>query len=95
MKANPYDILKRPLITEDCMNGASLKEPQYTFLVDVRANKIEIARAVEKAFNVRVKGVNTLVQRGKNKTLRRQTGKKPDFKKAFVTLETGQTIDLF
>ncbi|MFP4379818.1 MAG: 50S ribosomal protein L23 [Candidatus Sumerlaeia bacterium] len=92
---SPYTVLIRPLITEDSMDRSSLDEPQYTFLVDMKANKIDIARAVEEAFNVRVKNVNTLRQRGKVKSLRRTRGKTPDRKKAFVTLEQGQTIDLF
>ena len=94
MKANPYDILIRPLITEDSMHGAELAPPQYTFLVDPRANKIEIARAVEQAFGVRVKSVNTLRQLGKMRTMRRTTGRRSSYKKAFVTLEQGQTINL-
>ena len=95
MKASPYDILIRPVITEDSTQGAALTEPQYVFRVAINANKINIARAVEKAFDVRVKNVNTLRQRGKVKTLRGRRGKKPDYKKAFVTLEKDQTIDLF
>ncbi|NQU41953.1 50S ribosomal protein L23 [bacterium] len=95
MKASPYDILIRPVITEDSMDRTGLGEPQYTFRVALKANKIEIARAVEQAFGVRVKNVNTLRQTGKVKTMRRRTGKRPDTKKAFVTLETGQTIDIF
>ena len=95
MKASPYEILVRPMITEDSMNGAALTEPQYVFQVALGANKIEIARAVEQAFGVRVKSVNTLRLKGKTKTMRRHTGKRPDVKKAYVTLEAGQTIDLF
>ncbi|MBN1868250.1 50S ribosomal protein L23 [Candidatus Sumerlaeota bacterium] len=95
MKATPYEILVRPVITEDSMSGTARTEPQYVFQVAMRANKVEIARAVELAFGVRVKSVNTLHQKGKVKTMRRRTGKRPDIKKAFVTLEAGQTIDLF
>ena len=95
MTASPYTILVRPVITEDSMRLASLEEPQYVFLVNPRANKIEIARAIEEAFGVRVRGVNTLRQRGKVKRLRRTSGRRPNRKKAFVTLEAGQTIDLF
>lgn len=92
---NTYDILIRPLITEDGMAGATLLEPQYIFLVDKRSNKVQIARAVEEAFNVRVKNVNTLRQKGKMKRVRRSYGRTAEAKKAFVTLEKGQTIDIF
>jgi large subunit ribosomal protein L23 len=95
MKASPYNILIRPMITEDSMHGTTLTRPQYTFLVDPRANKIEIARAVESAFGVRVKCVNTLRQLGKIRRMRRTTGRRPSYKKAIVTLEPGQTISVF
>jgi large subunit ribosomal protein L23 len=95
MKASPYNILVRPVITEDSMHGTTLTRPQYTFLVDPRANKIEIARAVEKAFGVRVESVNTLRQMGKVRRMRRTSGRRPNYKKAFVTLEPGQTINIF
>jgi large subunit ribosomal protein L23 len=95
MKASPYEIIVRPVITEDSMSGASRTETQYVFQVALGANKIAIARAVEEAFGVRVKTVNTLRQKGKSRTMRRHTGKRPDVKKAFVTLEPGQKIDLF
>ena len=96
-KSGPWGILIRPIITEDSTMGAEMAEPQYVFQVAVAANKIEIARAVEEAFEVRVKSVNTLCQRGKPKSLRRgrRPGRRPDTKKAFVTLEKGQTINLF
>lgn len=94
MTTNAYTVLVRPLITENSMAGAALKEPQYTFRVSIRANKIEIARAVEDAFNVRVKKVNTLRQFGKPKRLRGRLGRRADYKKAFVTLKEGQSIDL-
>lgn len=95
MSTSPYDILIRPVITEDSTTLSSLPEPQYMFRVALRANKIEIARAVEKAFGVRVKSVNTIRQKGKVVRMRRTEGKRPDYKKAFVTLEAGQTIDLY
>ena len=97
MNANPYNILVRPIITEDSTAGAAMSEPQYVFQVALAANKIEIARAVEQAFGVRVKDINTLRLKGKFKSQSRgrRPGKRPDVKKAFVTLEAGQTIDLF
>ncbi|HUT26233.1 MAG TPA: 50S ribosomal protein L23 [Sumerlaeia bacterium] len=95
MKARPRDILIRPLITEDSTLGATLRERQYIFLVSPAANKIQIAQAVEEVFGVHVKNVNTLRQRGKVRTLRGRRGKRPDYKKAFVTLEAGHSLDLF
>lgn len=94
-KMSPYDILVRPVLTEKSMDGTEKVKPQYTFMVHRQANKVEIARAVEQIFEVRVKRVNTLCQQGKMKTMRRRTGKRPDYKKAFVTLEEGQSINLF
>jgi large subunit ribosomal protein L23 len=95
MKRSPYNILIRPVITEDSMDRTSLSEPQYTFLVARDANKIEIAQAVESVFNVRVKSVNTLLRKGKPKTMRGRHGRCADEKKAFITLEKGQTLNLF
>ena len=91
---SPYSILVRPLLTEDSIKNSQLPSPQYSFLVDIKANKIEIARAVEQAFNVEVVKVNTIRSKGKVKTMRRFTGKRADFKKAFVTLKPGSQIDL-
>lgn len=95
MKLSPYQILIRPMITEDSTAIAALAKPQYTFLVATGANKIEIARAVEEVFDVRVKSVNTLRQFGKPKRMRGRSGRRGDYKKAFVTLEEGQTIALY
>jgi large subunit ribosomal protein L23 len=95
MKARPSDILIRPVITEDSTLGAALPEHQYVFLVSPAANKIQIAQAVEEVFGVRVKNVNTLRQRGKVRTLRGRRGKRSDYKKAFVTLEAGHSLDLY
>jgi large subunit ribosomal protein L23 len=95
MKRSAYETLIRPIITEDSMADSQLREPQYVFQVSIDANKIEIARAVEEAFNVRVKNVNTLRQAGKPKTMRGRHGYRAEKKKAFITLEEGQSIDLF
>ncbi len=92
---SPYDILDRPLITERATilseHGAN---PQYVFKVSVDANKIEITRAVEKVFNVKVKAINTVMVKGKSKRQGRSQGKRADWKKAFVTLEKGQKIEV-
>ena len=91
-------LLIRPLVTEK-MNGITENVKQYGFVVDVNANKIEIAKAVEKKFSVNVVAVNTIKYKGKTKTQftrrGRFTGKTPKFKKALVTLKDYQTIDIF
>ena len=91
-------ILKRPLITE---KATSLNEKlqKYVFEVDRNANKIEIAKAVEKKFDVKVKSIKTILVKGKMKTQftkrGRFEGKKADWKKAVITLEEGFSLDLF
>jgi len=83
------------VLTEKASNGETNAAPQYTFEVAIGTNKVEIKRAVEEAFPVRVKSVNTLVVKGKRKRLRTsKLGKRRDWKKAIVTLEPGHTIDL-
>jgi len=84
------DIIKALLKTEK----STLHEPQsqYLFLVDKAANKIQIKKAVEEIYKVKVKAVNTLISSGKLKKVRYQLGKTPDYKKAIVTLKEGQTI---
>lgn len=84
------DIIKALLKTEK----STLHEPQnqYLFLVDKAANKIQIQKAVEEIYKVKVKTVNTLISSGKLKKVRYQLGKTPDYKKAIVTLKEGQTI---
>ncbi len=80
----PYDIIKKPMITEKSMD--QMADKKYTFEVDLRANKIEIKKAVEKIFDVKVKNVNTMYITGKRKRLGIHVGKRPDRKKAIVTL---------
>ena len=93
-----HNVLIRPLVTEK-MNSITENVKQYGFVVDVNANKIEIAKAIEKKFSVNVVSVNTIKYKGKTKTQftrrGRFTGKTPKFKKAFVTLKDDQTIDIF
>jgi large subunit ribosomal protein L23 len=92
---DPHQVLIKPVITEKASNGALLAAPQYTFEVAIGSNKVEIKRAIEEAFPVRVKSVNTLVVKGKRKRLRTsKLGKRRNWKKAVVTLEPGHTIDL-
>jgi large subunit ribosomal protein L23 len=91
---NPRTVILKPLVTE---KGSNLREGgnKYLFSVVCDANKIEIKRAVQEIFNVKVKDVQTMVVHGKVKRMGAFQGKRPDWKKAVVTLEEGQSIDLF
>jgi large subunit ribosomal protein L23 len=88
---NSFDIVKALIRTEK----TTLYEPdgKYLFLVNNTANKIQIKRAVEEIYKVKVKDVNTFVSLGKLKRVRHQLGRSPDFKKAVVTLKEGQKIE--
>jgi len=89
-----YEIIIRPLITE---KTSIQKEDhnQVTFEVDRRANRVEIRRAIEKIFNVRVANVRTMQVKGKVKQRGRIVGKRRDWKKAIVNLMPGERIDFF
>ena len=88
------EIIKRPLITEKTSIQKELYN-QLTFEVDRRANRIEIKRAVETVFNVRVSAVKTIQVTGKIKRRGRILGKRRDWKKAVVSLMPGERIDFF
>ena len=90
---HPYAVLLRPIITEKTtvLTGAD----KYVFEVDLRANKNQIKEAVQVAFNVRVAEVNTMVMKGKPKRFGRRVTNRPDWKKAIVTLVSGDKIELF
>ena len=91
---SPYDIIKAPVVSEKSMDG--LAQRKYTFKVAVNANKIEIKEACEKIFGVTVQSVNTLNVLGKTKRMGVHTGKRPDWKKAIVTLKEGsKTVEFF
>ena len=92
---NIYDIIKRPVITEQSMD--SVADKKYVFMVDVDANKTEIKAAVETAFGVKVSKVNTIRMQGKVKrTGAYPAGRRPAYKKAVVTLTAdSKTIELF
>ena len=93
MKA-PQDIIIKPIITERSMDA--LQTGKYTFKVDRNANKIEIAEAMEKLFDVKVAKVNTMNCNGRTKRVGRYVGKTADWKKAIVTLkEDSKTIEFF
>jgi large subunit ribosomal protein L23 len=90
----PYEILKKPVITEKSTIQKETSN-QLTFEVDRRANKIEIRRAVERIFNVKVIGVRTMQMRGKIKRFGRVLGKRSNWKKAIVTLAQGEHVEFF
>jgi large subunit ribosomal protein L23 len=88
-----HGIILRPLITEKAQIATGLNK--YVFAVDPRANKLQIKEAVEVAFDVHVMAVNTATVRGKTKRYGRGMAKRPDWKKAVVTLGPGEKIQLF
>ena len=89
-----HDIIRRPIVTEKSMMG--IGEKKYTFEVAKSANKIEIKKAIEEVFGVKVKSVNTVNVTGKYKRMGANIGKRPDWKKAIVTLkEDSKTIEFF
>ena len=91
---NPHDIIIRPWITEKTMDMQ--QDRKYVFVVNKRANKTEIKSAVESIFGVKVAGVNTINMRGKMRRMGRFEGKRPDWKKAIVTLtEDSKSIEFF
>ena len=91
-KAEHYDVIRKPVITEKSTmaseNGA------VVFEVAIDSNKPQIKEAVEALFGVKIKAVNTTVTKGKVKRFRGQLGRRKDVKKAYVTLEEGNTIDV-
>ncbi len=82
----PEDIIIKPIITEKSNDG--LQQGKYTFKVNKKATKVDIARAVEKLFDVKVINVNTMTVKGKEKRVGAHSGKTPDWKKAIVTINT-------
>ncbi len=89
-----YDIIRRPIITEKT-NIQKDESNQVTFEVDPRANRIEVQRAIEKIFNVKVANTRTMHVRGKVKRRGRILGKRRNWKKAIVTLAPGERIEFF
>jgi large subunit ribosomal protein L23 len=91
-KAEHYDVIRKPIITEKATmaseNGA------VVFEVAIGSNKPQIKQAVEELFGVKVKAVNTTITKGKTKRFRGRPGTRKDVKKAYVTLEEGNTIDV-
>ena len=92
------DVLLKPVLSEK-VNKQTEKFNRYTFIVDRKANKLEIKKAVEEFYGIQVKEVNTLVMPSKAKSRNTKagivTGRKPAKKKAIVTIVDGETIDLY
>ena len=88
----PVSIIKRVVNTEKSTDFKQ-KDNKYTFEVDMTANKIDIARAVEEIFKVKVVKVNTSIVHGKKRRVRAALGKRPDWKKATVKLRVGDRIE--
>jgi large subunit ribosomal protein L23 len=91
--SDPRDLILRPVISEKTYG--LLDENKYTFVVDRRANKTQIKQAIESIFDVKVESVNTLNRRGKVKRRGWVVGKRPDEKRAIVTLAPGDEIEIF
>ena len=91
---NEFDIIVRPHITEK--STSAVAEGKYTFVVDVNATKVDVKKAIEKIFGVKVEKVTTSRVRGKMKRMGVHTGKRPDWKKATVKLTAdSKTIEFF
>jgi large subunit ribosomal protein L23 len=87
------DVILRPVISEKSYE--MLDDNKYTFIVDPRANKTHIKQAVEQIFDVKVLSVNTMNRQGKRKRRGVIVGKRPDTKRAIVTVAPGDRIELF
>jgi large subunit ribosomal protein L23 len=94
MSAKPehYDVIRKPIITEKTTTAS--ENGAVVFEVAIDSNKPTIKEAVESLFDVKVKAVNTTITKGKAKRFRGMLGKRKDVKKAYVTLEEGNTIDV-
>lgn len=91
---SPHDIIIKPIITEESMDAMAIGK--YTFMVDKRATKVQIKRAVEDIFDVKVARVNTLNILGKEKRMGVHVGRTPNWKKAIITLtEDSESIEFF
>ena len=86
-----FQVIRSPVITEKATNVG--EKNQFVFRVSMEATKPEIKASVEALFNVKVLGVNTLVQKGKTKRFKGRPGQRSDVKKAYVQLAEGQSID--
>jgi len=91
-EAKHYDVIRKPLVTEKTTLAS--EHGAVVFEVDIASNKPQIKEAVEAVFGVKVKAVNTTITKGKVKRFRGGLGRRKDVKKAYVTLEEGNTIDV-
>ena len=91
-QAKHYDVIRKPVITEKATMAS--ENNAVVFEVHMDANKPQIKEAIEALFGVKVKSVNTTITKGKQKRFRGQLGRRNDVKKAYVTLEEGNTIDV-
>ena len=89
---NARDIIVKPIITERSVAG--IEENKYTFKVSKDANKIDVKRAIEEIFKVKVIDVKTMNVKGKMKRMGKNIGKRPDWKKAIITLKDGDKIEV-
>ncbi|GAA1678834.1 hypothetical protein GCM10009733_089580 [Nonomuraea maheshkhaliensis] len=92
--ADPRDIIIKPIVSEKSY-GLIDENNKYTFLVKKTANKTQVKIAVEQIFGVKVTSVNTINRQGKRKRTRTGFGKRPDTKRAIVSLGEGDRIDIF
>ncbi|MFT5005352.1 MAG: large subunit ribosomal protein L23 [Paracoccaceae bacterium] len=92
VKAELYDVIRKPIITEKATMAS--EHNAVVFEVAIEANKPQIKEAVEGLFGVKVKAVNTTITKGKVKIFKGRKGRRKDVKKAYVTLEEGNTIDV-
>lgn len=94
MRLTSHDIIRRPVVTEKSMS--SMADKKYTFIVHNTANKVQIKRAVEEIFGVKVEDVKTARYEGKTKRVGVHVGKRPNYKKAIVKLTAeSKTIEFF
>ena len=91
-KANLFDVLIRPIATEKATNLAEIGK--YVFEVAVDSTSAQIKAAMEQAFSVKVKKVNVINVEGKRKVFKGRRGKRSDYKKAIITLEKGEAVDI-
>ena len=91
-KSALYDVIRKPIITEKATMASEANAVVFEVAID--STKPQIKSAVEELFGVKVKAVNTTITKGKTKRFRGRPGKRKDVKKAYVTLEEGNTIDV-
>lgn len=94
MQEKIFSVIKKPIISEKSTALAEVAN-RYVFKVDQSASKTEIKQAIEQLFKVKVKAVNTMLMHGKNKRVGRFEVKRSNWKKAIITLQAGQKIELF